>query len=662
MKIHLKIWIVLTALLFFVNKNVIYAQFLKNVLNSVKQTGQNNTTNKVDQITNNTLNKVENLGKKKPKGTTTSSNNSNAVAVADTTKPVSNNAQAQNTNTGTNNANNAAPPNNPYNSDGSFITLKVFPTKVILKNSVSISGASLKYQNLNKVVMTITAENKVSQSKDIPLKDDGTFSTTWQPGGDGDYNIQVKSSDGKALQNKDITVYELEEMDSVTDEPKKEMLQAFDNLKKDIDALLPMLSSKDASDLKNEMTKVTQRKDTYLNFLNSMDDAGKQLDALEKQQGPLPPAVVSNFSKATDQVLQISDNMKQANAAANHEPYDNTVCEYLAMVKEACAAFVTISGFFEKSVYDVLKNIAIGNAVPGVAGAASDDAGIGGDTKNIALECTKMTATAASNAKEMVSEISKGAKGFAGDLGAMCADHYLGKYCTLLSGDLSENYQCTLRNKNSRVWWDYGYTTSATISLRSPKGSVSGGMMKMKGNIEGNATHFSIYTNPKEMDDFQKEMKGKDGYVQMYAACLYSPPYVPFSSAKADKNTGFGAVARGIATPAYFNIPIDADYDVGNKKLTIYVNDAIVDFGPQVSYVYIYVAVAAGIPIFTRVNYPINKVKLTLGKVISDNSTFTIGGSEEKPAIKGTGKTHLGDASTHIEQKIDFTFGLQGNE
>ena len=102
--------------------------------------------------------------------------------------------------------------------------------------------------------------------------------------------------------------------------------------------------------------------------------------------------------------------------------------------------------------------------------------------------------------------------------------------------------------------------------------------MKMKGNIEGNATNFSIYQNVKEIDAFQEKMKGERWFCSIFPICLYSPPFVPFSSAKADKNTGFGAVARFALTPAYFNIPIDADYDLNSKKLTLYVNEAIVDF------------------------------------------------------------------------------------
>lgn len=548
----------------------------------------------------------------------------------------------------------------PYSGDGSFISLKVFPAKVLLKNSVSISGASVKYQNLNKVVMSITAENKVSQSKDIPLKDDGTFSTTWQPGGDGDYTITVKSSDGKGVQSETVSVYDYEEMDSVTEEPKKETQKAFDNLKKDVDAILPMLSSKDASDLQNKMTTVTQRKDAYMNFLNSMDDAGKQFDALEKQQGLLPTEVVSNFSKVTDQVLQTSDNMKQANEAANHQPYDNSICEYLVMVKEACAAFGTITGFYTKSMFGLLKNITTGNGLPGSAGTIGEKAGLGTDANNIGKQCTKIASVAAVDAESLASNLlSAGSLGFAGDMASFCADHLLDQYCTSMSGDLSEKYECTLRNKGNIVWWNYKYTTSAMISLRCPKTKISNGILKMKGNIEGNATNFSIYQNVNEIDDYKEQMKNRDRLVPIYSICLHQPISVGLNTTKADQNLGFGAVARAIVTPAYFNIPIDADYDVGNKKLTIYVNSALVDFGPQVSYVYEYIAIAAGIPLFTRVNYPINSVKLTLGKVISDHKTFNVAG-DEKVSVKGKGQTHLGDENTFIEQRIDLEFLLKG--
>src|SRR5664280_1050498 len=86
-------------------------------------------------------------------------------------------------------------------------------------------------------------------------------------------------------------------------------------------------------------------------------------------------------------------------------------------------------------------------------------------------------------------------------------------------------------------------------------------------------------------------MKGREGLTQFYSLQLHKPIAIPFSAASADKDIGFGAVARAIAVPSAFNIPIDADYDVAQKKVTIYVNDALVDFTPAVCYIYGYIMI-----------------------------------------------------------------------
>jgi hypothetical protein len=79
----------------------------------------------------------------------------------------------------------------------------------------------------------------------------------------------------------------------------------------------------------------------------------------------------------------------------------------------------------------------------------------------------------------------------------------------------------------------------------------------MKGNIEGNATSFRFTEDMEEEDEFKAKMKT---HRTMNHIPVYGPKSVPFSTAKADA-VGFGAVARGIATPAVFNIPVDAEYD-----------------------------------------------------------------------------------------------------
>jgi hypothetical protein len=81
----------------------------------------------------------------------------------------------------------------------------------------------------------------------------------------------------------------------------------------------------------------------------------------------------------------------------------------------------------------------------------------------------------------------------------------------------------------------------------------------MKGNLEGNATNFTFF-----QDMWRKKMnfqKGSQGKLEVVPIKVFTPLAVSVATSERDI-LGFGAIARGLATPAYFNIPIDAEYDV----------------------------------------------------------------------------------------------------
>ena len=173
----------------------------------------------------------------------------------------------------------------------------------------------------------------------------------------------------------------------------------------------------------------------------------------------------------------------------------------------------------------------------------------------------------------------------------------------------------------------------------------------MKGNIEGNVTKFNFYQNVEVMDDFKEEMKGR---VKLTSYKLYQPPAVPFATSQHDP-LGFGAVARGVATPAYFNIPVDAEFDVDGNTIKLFLNDALIDFTPMVKYSYAFAGIAAGIPLITRVDFPINKAKLTLNAVVSRNNELQVTkDAKNNLVIKGTGERHIGSAADQIEHTINF--------
>lgn len=642
----------MTAIFIMASPNLAQAQFLKNILNTVKNTATQNVNNKAANATNNTIDNIENAGKTKSNTNTNANTPAPRPAATSTANPTTQ-STTQSTTSGQPSGNKANDNSTNEDTAKSYITLKLSARKIIAGGTVTITGASVMYQSLNKVALTISGSSG-SETKSIPLKSDGSFLTTWQTGHTDDYTISAKSSDGKSQASAVLSVYEFNDMDSITQPNKEETKKAYDNLVKWIDKVKPELVPKDAGDLEPKMKVVTADKDKFLQFFDDVTAAVKGLDGVEKKYGSIPSNVSDNLSKLNDLLSTQAAQMEQLNDIAQHEPSDNTICEYLVMVNEACAAFITFTEFYAKCPA-ILANLASDRVVAPVAGAAGNTAGLSENNAEMTKEIYKLFSASKLDADwgEAVTS-SVGKAGLAGELSQMCSEVFLKRYCVVMSGDLKEDYQCTFRNSNTDVWWQYSYTTEATVNMRYPKNNSGGKIIKMKGNIEGNATKFTIYQKASEMDEFKEAMKNR---ATLYSLQLYAPPTMPFSTSKADKNIGFGAVARAIVTPAYFNIPFDADYDVEAKKIKIYLNTPLMDFNPSlISYIYAYLTFPLGIPLVTRVNYPINNVKLTLGKVIEKNNDFDIkSDGENNLSVSKKGDFQIGDKSSAIEHNINFT-------
>ncbi|MDQ2752397.1 MAG: hypothetical protein M3R72_05175, partial [Bacteroidota bacterium] len=242
MKTQLTRGFVFAAFLLCITGNVVHAQLLKSVLNSVKQTGQNRANGKVDQITNKVLDKVDNLGKNKSKNTA----DNKSTSAADTTKPVNNNAQPQSTTSSSSN-NSSSQQSNEYNSGGSFIHLNLSSDRIIAGGAVQITGSSIRYQNFNSVAITITTQDGAGkESRTLSLDTSGAYSTIWQLMSDGDYIVYAKSSDGKSTVSKRLGVFKPEDIDSVIQPLKSAINRASDKLNEDIDKVKSKLTGQDA--------------------------------------------------------------------------------------------------------------------------------------------------------------------------------------------------------------------------------------------------------------------------------------------------------------------------------------------------------------------------------------------------------------------------------
>ncbi len=619
------------------------SQFLKNVLNSVKQTATSRANNKASQVTNTAADKVEGVGTTPASGKTTQSAQPSPGLTAG----------------GTGGGGATNPPDK--DSDSSFLSVSLSATRIVTGSLVTISGKSIKFGNMKDVQMTIKG-NAGTETKTILLTDTGHFKTTWGTGIAGEYQVTILSSNRKSSKTVTVKVFRLMSMDSVVQKNIDETKQAYDQLKQWIDQVKSKLGATDAAALQKKFDDFTDRKDKVLHTFDDLAVLGKDLDKLQQAQGPgggggttstggtgsgpndgttdgsgaatdvtgigsqagdISPELQSNLTFLTDGINQQASEMQALNAAAAHKPYDNTICEYIQMVTEVCAAFSSFTAFFnpkgilQTSVAGIAKNVVMDKGITTVESASRPDAsGLGSD---IYKEVSKQAIALADDSKALSNEM--GQAGLAGDLIQICSNYIMSKYCGVLSGDMSQDYKCTFNNNDNQTWWEYTYHNEATVNLRYLKSAATSSLIKMKGNIEGNATKFTIFQKVSQMDDFKKAMKNR---AQIFSICLWVPPTAPVGTSQADRLTGFGAVARGVVTPAYFNIPIDADYNPETGQMKIYVNDAIVDYSTEVEYQYGYIVIAAMIPLTAKVHFPINKAKLTIAKVIEKNNDFQV--------------------------------------
>jgi len=531
-----------------------------------------------------------------------------------------------------------------------FITLSLSATEVFRGGTVIVTGTSVRYGSLQNVIMIVKGP-ETDEKEDVKLYDNGSYAIGWDAERAGEFTITVKSSDGKDQKSAKVKVYDIDVMDDLwVIDDEKLTHKTYDKLKAEADRVESLLAEKDKAELEKEMNEVKKNVDAVLKLYDDLANAATGLGNIIKKGASLSPTLYDNLSLLNDKLNEQQAQMQKLYEVANHQPYDNTVCEYLVMLNEACAAFSTFTNVWSKSVATILKNIVLDKATPKAVEVANEKAGANmGDLGAVDKTAGKLFATAQLDAEGLFGKLS--AASFTGDIMQFATDVLMKKYCGVFKGELSHDYKITYRNSAGAVWWSYSYKTEAAVTFRYPKNN-SGKIIKMKGNIEGNATEFKFFQDVEQMDDFKEQMKGR---AKLTPVQLYKPLTVSFASSKKDE-LGFGAVARGIATPAYFNIPVDAEFDTETETIKIFLNDPIIDFTPMVKYTYGYIAIAAGIPLVTRVDFPINKARLTLNAVVSRNNELKVSkDAKNNLAVKGSGDRHIGTSSSETEHEISYS-------
>ena len=621
------------------------AQILKKIANRIKDDAAWRVSNKIDNEVRKGVDSLFEMPKKM-KG----KNNAKASTEEIDKKSTTDN-QSKNKNEAVDNTMAASTEKEMKPVDG-FITLVLSANTIFTGGTILINGESVKYKNLNQVEITVTGPS-TNNIKNVSLAEDGKYRTGWIAADRaGEYTVTVKSSDKKARQTLKLTVYTLPDLGNLCDKNIAEVDKAFDKLKNSAAKVADGISPKDKAELEKKIADVKDKVDNVLKLYKDLNKAGKETAQLAKSGKRLPHGLAGNLSTLNDNLADQSEQLKALEKIAEHEPLDNTVCEYIVILNEACAAFQTVTNLWSRSIFTILANIATDKAAPAIAGGIND-AGVGIDAPNDfpLKEMTKIYATSKVDAESLSTKLGKA--GIAADLAQFALDVLLKIYCGVFKGTFTHDYNIEFRNNDGENWWTYGADMKAVLFLRYPKDKNNGGIIKMKGNLEGNAIKFNFWQDIAKENDFHAVSKGK---IIVVPIKTFTPLSVSLATSERDI-LGFGAIARGLATPAYFNIPIDAEYDVDAKKIKIFVNDAFIDFSNLVANQFVFLMVGQDlIPYPKKMDFPIHKAKTTInGIFISFKEFDVVKDSKGNESFKGKGTRHIGDKTSIRETNLNFT-------
>lgn len=620
-----------------------HSQIFKGLGDKIKKDAEWRVRNKADQQVNKAVNKViEVPGKvidkkkrnKKEKQNTSTENNSNP----------SSDKSSKSITAATNDDNDMLP------KDGQ-LTLALSTENVFAGGRITISGESVNYKKFNTVEVTVNGAGE-RDLKLIPLATDGKYIAEWIADDKaGSYTVSVKSSDKKIQQSAKFTVYNLPQLNNWCDENIIATNAAYYNLKNTVAKAENNISAKDKTELNKKMDNVKSKVNDALKLFKDLNTAGKETAALLKSSKNISPNISNNLSALNDNLAEHARQMKSFQKLTDHQPQDNTVCEYMVMVNEACAAFSAFTNFWTTSLKTILINVTLDKGVPKVVDIVNTK-GMQIDAPHdfFPKEVAKIFTISKFDAESLSKKLGKA--GIAGDVLQYGTEVILKTYCGIFKGEIKHDYTVKFRNAQGIIWWKYGVSMQGALSLRYPKNESSGKIIKMKGNLEGNATKFTFYQNVAVEEGFKDGTKGK---VEVIELKTLKPPAFPFVSSLSDV-AGFGAVARTIATPACFNITVDAEYDVDAKKIKLFTNSALIDFSPAVVNQFIFLLVGADLlPYIKRMMFPIHKALSTISSIVKDNNEFIMD-KDLKGNLSFVGKAnkHIGNPSAKIEHDLNF--------
>ncbi len=546
-------------------------------------------------------------------------------------------------------------------SGESPITLEL-PEMASITVAVPYGGESVLYKEFKTVRIDVTGPKGYNFNLNLSLDKNGKFNSYWvAPEVTGNYVFIATSSDGKGKDTSIIKVEGIETLDNMADESVALIEKAekiVDDKAKEIES---KITATDKKTLNEKLDKFRANVKQYKNLFNSIKDAAKNTkkvikSSLGKSGQTLPRNLMHHLNDLNNTINKQETDLKRVNEYYNHKSSDYTLCDYLNGFKEVLAAYSTITSFAQKSVSTILKNIAVNNALPVVTNKQYEMAGAttgvetGDGGKFIATQAAKnfaMPLAAASTLDGFMGRV-----GLAGDVLTFIVDVLIKTYCITFSNKITQENKFTFTNEYDEKWYVYKTKLEGVLSLRAPKADGRSNIIKMKGSIEGNLTSYKAFADPKAC--IAKELKEQGVYSNTICFPLVeiNPVIVPFSTAANDVG-GFGWGTRMLATPACFNIPVDAEYNTQTKEIKLFIIKAnAIDFSPAVKFRQLFMYIAM-LPMTQYQDYPIEKAAITMFANFKEKNNFPIiaKGKDEK-TFKGNVKRTVKDKGFTIDLSV----------
>ena len=520
--------IVLSLILFFFLAEKGNAQFLKKLGDKITRDAEWRIRNKADNQVSKALDSLIEV----PKKIIEKKKTKNSSTEADSTLNSQRNTSATNK-TAPGKVNKSSGENDMTPKDG-FISLSLSASTAYtgfgINIGLQISGESVKYKSFTQVQVVVTGPS-TNDVRQVPLGNDGKFFLDWNPSGNsGDFTVTVTSSDKKVKQSANFTVesFDLPDYDEWPKENISETKEALEKLEEAVEKADEGLSPKDKEEMDGKMAEVKEKVEEVFLLFKDLGKANKEMMRLAKKEKKLPPNYAAYLAELNRSLAEQAKQMKSIRESLNHKPQDNTICEHLVMVNEACAAFSTFTGAWSKVTKTIIANIMSDKSVDAVNSPEVP-------YKFFPKGVYSIYGIAKKDAEGIDTKLSKA--GFVTDLAQYASEVMLKKYCGVIKGEIKHDYTVVFRNANGVSWWKYGADMQGALVLRYPKEGSKGKTIKMKGSIEGNATKFTFYQNVEANDDFHEGTKGKIEVVELR---VLKPATVPFVSSLNDP-AGFGA-------------------------------------------------------------------------------------------------------------------------